>query len=70
MVLLAKVLDPQHFGVAKFDSEGRPVGSIEMPKVFVPFGTIGTAWNIPLMDHQPVIRMLKDGYTDFNPRIT
>jgi glucose-1-phosphate thymidylyltransferase len=32
MVLLSKVEDPQRFGVARFDSEGKLVGLVEKPK--------------------------------------
>ncbi len=33
MVLLAKVPNPQRFGVAKFDDEGRLVGLVEKPRI-------------------------------------
>ena len=37
--------------------------------LFVPFGTVGTAWDIPSKYHQPVCRMLEDGYIDLNLRV-
>jgi len=37
-------------------------------RLHIPFGTIGTAWDIPLAVNQPILRMLKDGYFNLNVR--
>ena len=37
-------------------------------RLHIPFGTVGTTWDIPLAVNQPVLRMLEDGYFDLNLR--